>query len=538
MDFIQLIHDDLAYNSSHEKWLPSIRQIHRAIRKSGNSAMGPSGIPFAADRCCAVFTAIIFHNFLRDLIDPRTPILLIPRALDHARLTMLSKDVLTVLDDGRAGFAAYNLRPLSLVNCYNRIMANGFRMDVAKVVGPLVQLRQHGFLKMRLMVENIIDIEWEAVKVMYNYSKGAIVVFDFKAAFPSLDHECMWEVLKIGFLACVIGLFRAFYIDSLHNIWVEGEIFDSGLVSAGVRQGCPLSPLLFVLCIEPFLTRLEERIPEIGIRRAFADDIGMVVKYAPSGWLPLVRESECFGAVSNLCTNIKKMVCIPLWYDEIENIRGLAWYAFSRWAEVPGSFKSKQTFGLDYWPPSSSEGLIIEAYQQTLGKSVGSEEECLPSLKQQTFGIQSATPSLSSSTRAWSPTMLPPVLPSKRSSTWWAARATGARQSSAFLWKLPCLASMVSLPAAGTGISSSAQKPNAVNLRAPASPALSRRWQYNVMALPMKDTLARLSSIAYRQWTLWLLRAQLLSFWDELVLRYMRAIEDSGPASRIEHHDW
>ena len=39
------------------------------------------------------------------------------------------------------------------------------------------------------MLKNIVDVDWEAMKVSLTMPTGAIILFDFAAAFPSVSHE-------------------------------------------------------------------------------------------------------------------------------------------------------------------------------------------------------------------------------------------------------------------------------------------------------------------------------------------------------------
>ena len=47
------------------------------------------------------------------------------------------------------------------------------------------------------MLANILDIDVEAMRISLHHSQGAILLFDFEAAFPSVSHEYIWAVLRI-----------------------------------------------------------------------------------------------------------------------------------------------------------------------------------------------------------------------------------------------------------------------------------------------------------------------------------------------------
>ena len=96
----------------------------------------------------------------------------------------------------------------------------------------------------------------------------------------------------------------------------------------GVRQGCPISPLLFAAAVDVLLRILQSRLPEATIR-AFADDIGAVTTDFPATQAILERTFAEFAEMSGLELNIKKTVCIPLWEsgeaDVPQTLRNTAW---------------------------------------------------------------------------------------------------------------------------------------------------------------------------------------------------------------------
>jgi hypothetical protein len=103
-----------------------------------------------------------------------------------------------------------------------------------------------------------------------------------------------------------------------------------------VRQGCPLSGLLFAICADVLLLRLQDALKgEDETVRAFADDTAIVLEdYAWSA--PTIDKLFYeFGQISKLELNISKTILIPLWPMSSERgLRNLVTELCPRWKQI------------------------------------------------------------------------------------------------------------------------------------------------------------------------------------------------------------
>ena len=104
-------------------------------------------------------------------------------------------------------------RPLALVNTDNRILASAARITWEPILANFISLEQQGFLKGRQMLGNVIDIDYEAMTVSLKCEKGAVMFFDFKAAFPSVSHDFLKN--SLAFLGLPPSALT--FIDSLYD---------------------------------------------------------------------------------------------------------------------------------------------------------------------------------------------------------------------------------------------------------------------------------------------------------------------------------
>ena len=120
------------------------------------------------------------------------------------------------------------------------------RMKTA--VGKILREEQAGFLAGRSTIDkifclrNIIEqcIEWNS-SIYLNY-------IDFEKAFDSVDRESLWNIIRLyGIPEKLVNILEDMYDGYVRHNGQESEWFR---ITSGVRQGCIVSPFLFLIVID------------------------------------------------------------------------------------------------------------------------------------------------------------------------------------------------------------------------------------------------------------------------------------------------
>src|SRR6218665_2381823 len=102
------------------------------------------------------------------------------------------------------------------------------------------------------------------------------------------------------------------YMGQKVRIRIEGECSEPGVIGRGVRQGCPLSPILFNIYIEEMMREAMEEMPE-GIKVGgqltnalrFADDQAMIAA-SQKGLQRMMDRLNTISEEYDMKINIKK----------------------------------------------------------------------------------------------------------------------------------------------------------------------------------------------------------------------------------------
>lgn len=214
-----------------------------------------------------------------------------------------------------------NYRPISLINTDCKIYAKLLALRINKVIPDLINIYQSGFVKGRSITDNsrtflnIIHLASKAV------SPVAAITLDAEKAFDRVCWDFIFGALHWhGFSPPIIQLIRILYSAPTTSVWVNGSQSRYFPLLRGTRQGCPLSPLLFILALEPFLETIRRSPLYTGFQfqhldikfTAYADDILLFISN-PSTSLPAFFSLlHDYSNVSGYKLNVDKSEILPL----------------------------------------------------------------------------------------------------------------------------------------------------------------------------------------------------------------------------------
>ena len=244
------------------------------------------------------------------------------------------------LPEGQVGEAS-EVRPINVTNRENRIHANAVRFRSEEVMNSRVTSMQKGFLPGRSMLQNIIEVDFAMQQVSLEQEDGVAIFYDFAAAFPSVAHGFLLEVLAaIGLPPQILAFISNLYVRNVCSLIVGGHRVAGFEMQCGIRQGCPLSPLVFAVAVDVLLRRVKRLHPSV-TQRAYADDLTMVI---PDGW-PVVPQMQSlmreFALCSGLELNLRKTVLVPLSCGDPEQHRPHLASAVPAWATVQLKHQAK-----------------------------------------------------------------------------------------------------------------------------------------------------------------------------------------------------
>ena len=137
---------------------------------------------------------------------------------------------------------------MTLLNCDYKIATKAI---ANRINFFLPKLDQTGFIKNRFIGENILLIDSVIRYTAARNIPGLLLFLDFEKAFDTLEWTFIQKTLKyFGYGPQLLKWINIFYCNTESCILNNGWASNFFKPTRGVRQGCPLSPYLFVLSVE------------------------------------------------------------------------------------------------------------------------------------------------------------------------------------------------------------------------------------------------------------------------------------------------
>jgi hypothetical protein len=303
--------------------LLDLEAMVRLISKRGNlSAPGLDGITFpflklekesAARMIIAMLRFIILHKKIPDIWKMGKTILIYKTG--------------DVNDPG-------NWRPITLTSViyriiFGRIAQVMMSMENRSVRRGLLSISQKGFVpRVNGCGEHIAVANMAINRAMTTHQTLFMLALDMRDAFGSVSHVQLRNNLsQLGLHPLLSEVILDSYTNAKVRVITLNGATEPIEIKRGVKQGCPLSPILFDRCIDPLIEKLSsDEFKQYGYwwgindgvtAQAYADDI-LLFANSYDSMMELVRVVQDFIRESNIQVNPKKCEMLKIGKDHYD----------------------------------------------------------------------------------------------------------------------------------------------------------------------------------------------------------------------------
>jgi exonuclease III/ribonuclease HI len=152
-----------------------------------------------------------------------------------------------------------NYRPITVLNTDYKIMTKATTTKLTSVIGDIIDKDQAGFIPKRSIFDQVKLAKLVLGHAELTETNGAIVALDQEKAYDKIAHDYLWRTLiEFNMPQNFVNTVMRLYTNAHTSVMVNGILSQPFRITRGVRQGDPLSCLLFNMAIEPLACAIRQ----------------------------------------------------------------------------------------------------------------------------------------------------------------------------------------------------------------------------------------------------------------------------------------
>nr|CAH8838004.1 unnamed protein product [Trichobilharzia regenti] len=179
-----------------------------------------------------------------------------------------------------------NWRGIMLLSIPSKILSRIILERIKQALDEKLRPEQAGFRRNKSCIDQIATLRIIIEQSLEWQSPLYLNFIDFEKAFDSVDREVIWKLLRYyGVPSTIIHLIQQLYDNAACQVIHNGKLTEAFEVRTGVRQGCLLSPMIFLIAIDWIMRQTTATNEGTGIKWTdtkdledldFADDICLI----------------------------------------------------------------------------------------------------------------------------------------------------------------------------------------------------------------------------------------------------------------------
>lgn len=187
-----------------------------------------------------------------------------------------------------------NYRPIALINVDIKILTKALSNRLRPIMHKIIHHSQTAVDKRKIdytvhLLRDLVDL------INKDDSEGAFIFLDQEKAFDRVDHDFLFSTMSaFGIGEGFTEWLRVIYSNASTMVKVNGFFTKPIALKKGIRQGCPLSPSLYVLVIEIFAIALRTNPNIVGFKVGGERIVSL--HYADDATI-IITQNRCFKEV-------------------------------------------------------------------------------------------------------------------------------------------------------------------------------------------------------------------------------------------------